>query len=85
MVAEDGLVIIGVGLTVTVYVNVAVPGHPFAVGMILYVTAIGADVVLFKVSVIVLLVCDDTGALLMPATAARLQVNVAPLTLLAIL
>ena len=41
------IVPVGVGLTITVAV-IALPVHPFAVGMIVKVTVIGAKVVLVK-------------------------------------
>jgi hypothetical protein len=47
----DGLVITGVGFTVTVYVKEE-PLHPYAAGVIKYCTAIGELVVLMRLSVI---------------------------------
>ena len=56
MVCDNGvLVTIGVGLTVTVYVN-TVPAQPFAEGVIRYTTLTAAEVVLINASVIGLLV-----------------------------
>jgi hypothetical protein len=72
-IVDAALVICGVGLTVTLYVKDALL-QPLAEGITKYRTVIGDVVVFTSVSVIVLVVWLLTGPLLMPATAARLQV-----------
>ena len=82
--AETAIAVIaGVGLTVNVYVNTE-PAHPLADGVIRYITSIGEEVVLINVSVIGSLVCPVTAELLIPATKARPQLYVVPVTALVI-
>ena len=70
----------GDGLTVTV--TLCVVKQPLTDSTYTYTTLTGDKVVLISTSLI-LPVCDVvTAALLMPATAARVQVNVVPVTVL---
>ena len=62
------------GLTVTTK-SEGIPGQVFAEGVIEYVTAIGAFVVLTSASFIGLADNPLTAALLIPVTAARLHVT----------
>ncbi len=75
--AVAALVMTAVGLTVTVRVK-GVPAQPLTLGVMIYSTAIGSVVVLISVSVIVDVV-PLPAALLIPATTALLQANVAVL------
>ena len=69
---------VGGGLTVTVILTSLV--QPFPVIVYAYVTTIGFEVVFTSIS-LGLVVCGVVmAALLIPVTAARVQVNVAPTT-----
>src|SRR5258708_36033069 len=64
------------GFTCTTY-GKGVPGQPLARGIIAYSTFTEEIVVFTRPSVIVPEVCPATAGLLIPVTAARLQVKVA--------
>jgi hypothetical protein len=66
----------GVGLTVTVRVNV-VPVHPLIVGVMKYCTFTAAFVVLISVS-LMFAVAPAPAPLEIPATTGRVQANVQP-------